>query len=123
MGDSCLLATLLLSSQTSSVELERVVMQNVPRVLEVAAVGVPSLGGGPELLHLFVVPETAPTAAEAADVVKKLQHACQAAVREHLNPLFKVEKLLLVPALPRTASNKVMRRVLRDEVMLPRAKL
>lgn len=109
--------------QISSVELERVVMQNVPGVLEVAAVGVPSPGGGPELLHLFVVPESASSASEAAAVVKKLQHACQAAVREHLNPLFKVEKLLLVPAMPRTASNKVMRRVLRNEVMKPRPKL
>lgn len=99
-------------------------MQHVPNVLEVAAVGVPSPGGGPELLHLFVVPEKTPSAAEAAATLKQLQTAAQAAVREHLNPLFKVEKLLLVPAMPRTASNKVMRRVLRDEVMQqPRAKL
>ena len=98
-------------------------MQNIPGIVEAAAVGVPSPGGGPELLHLFVVPETTPQAAQAAGHIKQLQHACQAALREHLNPLFKVEKLLFVPAMPRTASNKLMRRVLRDEAMKPRAKL
>lgn len=98
-------------------------MQSVSGILEVAAVGVPSPGGGPELLHLFVVPEIAPAPDGASAAIKKLQHACQAALRKHLNPLFKVEKLLFVPAMPRTASNKIMRRVLRDDVMQPRPKL
>jgi len=87
------------------------------KVLEAAAVGVPTPGGGPELLHLFVVPTEAGRSAE-------LHAACQAAVRAHLNPLFKVERTVVVAAMPRTASNKVMRRVLRDQVVPPpRAKL
>jgi len=35
-------------------------------------------------------------------------------IRERLNPLFKIEKLIEIDLLPRTASGKVMRRKLRD---------
>lgn len=86
-------------------------------LLDAAAVGIPTPGGGPELLHLFVVPKEA--GHDAA-----LLAAAQAAIRQHLNPLFKVERLVVVPALPRTASNKVMRRVLRDQLApAPRARM
>jgi len=40
-----------------------------------------------------------------------------------LNPLFKLERVLLRDSLPRTASNKVMRRLLRDELRQTMAKL
>jgi len=46
--------------------------------------------------------------------------------RTQLNPLFKVHRAVEVPSLPRTASNKVMRRVLRDQLRgedAPRARL
>lgn len=113
------------------------VLANVPGVAEAAAIGIPAPGGGPELLHMFLVLNPTTTAAAAAtsssssrsaveaaaDAVKQLQQACQAAVRAHLNPLFKVERVLLVPSLPRTASNKVMRRVLRSQAMQQRSKL
>ena len=36
-------------------------------------------------------------------------------VRKELNPLFKVSDLVKMDALPRTASNKVMRRKLRTD--------
>lgn len=39
----------------------------------------------------------------------------QAAIRARLNPLFKVARVVVKDALPRTASNKLMRRVLRGE--------
>ncbi|KAF6258505.1 hypothetical protein COO60DRAFT_1639067 [Scenedesmus sp. NREL 46B-D3] len=129
--------------KVSSVELERVVLANVPGVAEAAAVGAAAPGGGPELLHLFLVPS--PNAAHAAaaaaaaaagsgsrssaadeaaaDAAGQLRQACQAALRAHLNPLFKVQRVLLVPSLPRTASNKVMRRVLRAQAMQQRARL
>jgi acetyl-CoA synthetase len=38
------------------------------------------------------------------------------AVRSQLNPLFKVSRTVVRDTLPRTASNKVMRRVLRAEL-------
>jgi acetyl-CoA synthetase len=40
--------------------------------------------------------------------------AAKTIIKERLNPLFKVEKLIEIEQLPRTASGKVMRRTLRD---------
>jgi acyl-coenzyme A synthetase/AMP-(fatty) acid ligase len=115
--------------QVSSVELERVVVQNVPEVLEAAAVGFPTPGGGPEQLHLFLVltPEAAGggTAAAGSDggvaggcvsasQLQQLHTACQNAIKQELNPLFKVQQVIQVDSLPRTASNKVMRRMLKS---------
>ncbi len=98
-------------------------MRAVPAVHEVAAVGVPTPGGGPERLVLFVVLEEGATSTGAAgsdaEAVKALQAACQAAIRGQLNPLFKVDQVMVVEALPRTASNKVMRRTLRDGLRAP----
>jgi acetyl-CoA synthetase len=39
----------------------------------------------------------------------------QQAIAARLNPLFKVHDVVITEALPRTASNKVMRRTLRAE--------
>lgn len=55
--------------------------------------------------------------------LQQLKLQCQQAIRTSLNPLFKLERVLLRESLPRTASNKVMRRVLRDELRLASAKL
>jgi acetyl-CoA synthetase len=44
-----------------------------------------------------------------------LQQSMQQAIKRELNPLFKIHDLVLVDALPRTASNKVIRRTLRDQ--------
>ena len=53
----------------------------------------------------------------------ELKLKCQQAIRSSLNPLFKLERVLLRDSLPRTASNKVMRRLLRDELRQTLAKL
>lgn len=71
----------------SSVELERACVEGVPCVMEVAAVGVPSPGGGPEQLVLFLVPRSG---RENPDATKR---QCQAAIRSRINPLFKVERV------------------------------
>lgn len=55
--------------------------------------------------------------------LQQLKLQCQQAIRDSLNPLFKLERVLLRESLPRTASNKVMRRVLRDELRITSAKL
>ncbi len=39
----------------------------------------------------------------------------QEAIKRELNPLFRIHDVILLDALPRTASNKVMRRTLRDQ--------
>ena len=58
---------------------------------------------------VFVVSEVG----EAPDVAR-LSEEVRQAVRSRLNPLFRVHDVVLVDALPRTASHKVMRRLLRD---------
>ncbi len=93
--------------KVGSIELERA-MNEHPDVFETAAVGIPPRGGGADRLVVFVVPHGQPQKVE-------LQNALQALIKTHLNPLFRIHNLVFVPALPRTASNKVMRRQLRAE--------
>jgi acetyl-CoA synthetase len=90
--------------KVSSAEIEHV-LQKVPGVLETAAIAV-SPDGGPSQLVIYAV---CPGAA-AADVVTA---AMQNAIKGDLNPLFKIQEVILIDALPRTATNKVMRRELR----------
>jgi len=95
--------------KVSSIEIERVVAAD-GRVQEAAAVAVRPGGEGAERLVLFVVPRGAPDPAALRGDLARL-------IAKGLNPLFKVHDLVLVEALPRTASNKTMRRVLRAEYL------
>lgn len=104
--------------KVSSVELERAVTEGVLEVAEAAAVAVPPADGGPDKLVLFLVLKT--NTSELNDA--KLTRACQHAISSRLNPLFKVGAVHVISALPRNASNKVMRRVLRDGLMGNRKK-
>ncbi len=94
----------------SSAEIERV-LQSVPHVTETAAIAV-SPGGGPSQLVIYAVCSARQTLGK-----EDLAAAMQNALKRDLNPLFKIHDLVLVEALPRTASNKVMRRVLRDQYL------
>lgn len=96
----------------SSAELERV-MNRVPGVQETAAVAW-SQNGGPDELVAFTVLDQA--AEHPAYVAANLLKAFNDRLKSDLNPLFRVKEVRLVPALPRTASNKVMRRELRAEL-------
>lgn len=71
-------------------ELERAVQEGVDAVSEVAAVGIPTPGGGPERLVLFVVPRGAGQEQGGGEAAAALVRACQAAITSRLNPLFKV---------------------------------
>lgn len=95
--------------KVSSLEIEESVA-GLKGVRETAAIAVSPAGGGPSMLVVYAVPsgETELNAAE-------LRPAMQQAIRIRLNPLFKLHDVVVVPALPRTASNKVMRRMLRAE--------
>jgi acetyl-CoA synthetase len=93
--------------KTSSAEIERV-CNRAPGVVETAAIAVPPSGGGPSLLILFAVPSVGATL-DAATLKRELQQS----IARELNPLFKIHDVVITDALPRTASNKVMRRVLR----------
>lgn len=94
--------------KTSAVEIERV-LARVSGVSDVAAIALSPPDGGPSLLWVFAVPCGGGGASPT-----QLQAALQQAIRSELNPLFKIERLACVDELPRTASNKIMRRVLRD---------
>ena len=91
--------------KVSSVELERV-MNRVDGVVETAAIAVAPAGGGPSELVVYAV-----TVGDPDTIALKAR--LQQRIRAELNPLFKISQLSVVDALPRTASNKVMRRTLR----------
>ena len=77
-------------------------------VLESAAIAAAPEDGGPAKLVVFYVENKNQNNDE--DRLK----AAQKIVKTELNPLFKVADLLKIDVLPRTASNKIMRRTLRD---------
>ena len=92
--------------KAGSAEIERVVV-SLPGVLEAAAIGVPPADGGPDRLVVYTV-------TTAADL-DHLKAEMQRAIKERLNPLFHLHAVVPIAALPRTASNKVMHRSLRDQ--------
>ena len=91
----------------SSAEIEGV-LNSVNGIQEVAAIAVPPPDGGPSQLVIYAV------LLPGADT-SSLHASLQSAIREHLNPLFRIYDVVVVDALPRTASNKIMRRILRAE--------
>jgi acetyl-CoA synthetase len=92
--------------KVSSLELERVIDHH-PAVAESAAVAVQPGGEGAEALVVFAVPADDTDRDELLAELRKR-------VANELNPLFKIHDLVLVDSLPRTASNKLMRRSLRS---------
>ncbi|XP_019415489.1 PREDICTED: probable acyl-activating enzyme 17, peroxisomal [Lupinus angustifolius] len=98
--------------KVSSVEIERICSGVDSNILELAAIGVPPSGGGPELLVVAVVLKCS----DKADL-QELRISFNSALQKKLNPLFRVSRVVSLPSLPRTASNKVMRRVLRQQLL------
>lgn len=94
--------------KVSSAEIERIAT-GVDGVREAAAVGAPPPGGGPDRLILYIVPRE-----DAEGDARALTRDIQAALKAGLSRLLKVHEVQLLQQLPRTASNKVMRRTLRD---------
>jgi acetyl-CoA synthetase len=99
--------------KVSSVEIERV-CNEVEMINETAAIGVSPSNGGPSSLILFVILQDA---FKKDDTITPavLKPKLQVAIKSHLNPLFHVGDVVIKDTLPRTASNKVMRRILRDD--------
>ncbi|XP_004236096.1 hexanoyl-CoA synthase isoform X4 [Solanum lycopersicum] len=98
--------------KVSSVEIEKVCNAADESILETAAVGVPPPGGGPDKLVIAVVFKDSKG---SKDNMNSLKVSINSALQKKLNPLFKVSHIVALPSLPRTATNKVMRRVLRQQ--------
>ncbi|KAL3570920.1 hypothetical protein D5086_028169 [Populus alba] len=99
--------------KVSSVEIERICNAVDSNVLETAAIGVPPPQGGPEQLVIAVVFKDSDDSTVDLD---KLRISFNSAVQKKLNPLFRVSHVVPCSSLPRTATNKVMRRVLRQQL-------
>jgi acetyl-CoA synthetase len=92
----------------SALEIEKIANQH-PAVYESAAVAIAPVDGGPESLLLFVVPQS------EVENLLQLKKEIQKMLTSDLNPLFRIGEVILREHLPRTASNKLMRRSLRRE--------
>ncbi|KAJ0604440.1 putative acetate--CoA ligase [Helianthus annuus] len=99
--------------KVSSVEIERVCNSVDDRILETAAIGLTPAGGGPEKLVIVVVFKDAN---DSTPELNSLKQSLNKALQKNLNPLFKVSDVVPIASLPRTATNKVMRRVLRQKL-------
>ncbi|MHB1947233.1 MAG: AMP-binding protein [Gammaproteobacteria bacterium] len=95
--------------KVSSAEIEAT-LNILPEIYETAAVAINPADGGPSLLVVFIVLKHTISSDKHT-----LKNKLQTVIKEHLNPLFKIHDVVIVENLPRTASNKVMRRILRDE--------
>jgi acetyl-CoA synthetase len=93
--------------KASSAEIERA-LQGVAAVKETAAIACPPPGGGPDRLVIYAV-----LALGVGGSGAELRALMQKALSSGLNPLFKIHEVVVIDALPRTASQKVMRRQLR----------
>lgn len=93
--------------KVSSIQIESIINE-LDFVKESAAIAVSPQGGGPSILIIYYVATTNSLLKE-----ERLKKA-NTLIKSNLNPLFKVRDLVSIEALPRTASNKVMRRKLRD---------
>mgnify|MGYP002480596607 FL=1 len=96
-------------------------MATHPAVSEIAAIGVQSTVGQTDLVA-FVVLHPDAEKADPPITRKQLKAELQQLIRRDMNPLFKLYDVVLVPALPKTPTNKVMRRVLRDQYVYKKPK-
>ncbi len=92
--------------KVSSVQIEELLARHAA-VREVAAISVPPPEGGPSLLIIFAVLH------DQYDLAK-LQTEMRQMIKSDLNPLFRIHSVVEIEQLPRTASNKIMRRKLRE---------
>jgi acetyl-CoA synthetase len=88
------------------------VLAQLDFVQESAAIAISPVGGGPSSLVIYLVPDPNNQLKK-----KEILQIMQQTVRQSLNPLFKISDCCLVEGLPRTASNKVMRRKLRQDYL------
>ena len=76
-------------AQVSALELEQACIRCLPEIREAAAVACPPPGGGPDKLYLFLVLHETSGSRAAGELLQR----CRKAVREELNPLFRLEQV------------------------------
>jgi len=97
--------------KVSNIEVEQV-LDRLEEVSETAAVAAADADGGPSRLVVYAVLERDRQISEG-DLMLLMQQA----LRDQLNPLFRISAVRLLSALPRTASNKILRRELRAQCL------
>ena len=95
--------------KVSSVQIEEVI-NTLDFVKESAAIAISPENGGPSELVVFFVPTS-----NIHDLSEMVFRANKK-IKTELNPLFKVKEMIELEQLPRTASGKIMRRILRDRI-------
>ncbi len=91
----------------SATEIEHA-LKDIADISEVAAIAVTPIQSGPTQLIIY--------AATTVSLEKnKILNEMQKRINSRLNPLFKITDLIFISELPKTASNKIMRRMLRDQ--------
>lgn len=108
----------------SAAEIEQV-LNILPWLHESAAVAVEPVEGGPSQLVIFAVLKNDLNNNKNHLQIEQdhwekdhLKDRMQEVIKERLNPLFKISEVIVVESLIRTASQKVMRRLLRDQYRL-----
>jgi acetyl-CoA synthetase len=95
--------------KVSSIEIEQLI-NTLDGIRETAAIAVPSPGGGLKRLVIYAV-----LLVHKRLEKNELKATFQAMIKQHLNPLFKIYDTIIIKSLPRTASNKIMRRILKNK--------
>lgn len=93
--------------KVSAAEIEHVLMEGGDSQ-ELAAIAVAPAGGGPARLIICLGSAAEPTAD-----VEEIRLEMQQTLKRRLNALLKIHEVRIMKGLPRTASNKIMRRELR----------
>ncbi len=94
--------------KVSAAEIERAIA-DLPPIRETAAIAIKPADNGPSQLVIFAAVSNTP---DKMETLKKMQSR----INQRLNPLFKIHDVVFVEELPKTASNKIMRRVLRKMI-------
>lgn len=96
--------------KVSAIEIEEAIQEH-PEITDCAAVAIPPEGGGPERLVIYYT--------GAAQMEKdRLLAELRQLIATRLNPLFRIHDITPIETLPRTASNKLMRRTLREDYLV-----
>lgn len=93
--------------KVSAAEIERAIA-DLTSVRETAAIAVKPSDHGPSQLVIYAAVSSTP---DKSETMKEMQKR----INQQLNPLFKIHDVVFITDLPKTASNKIMRRVLRKE--------